>query len=154
MKIELLESLLTGHEGIDGEHRQIVDAINQVSKVIDDGEFDKCPDLLDNFLNICANHFESEEKLLAELGYPDLQQHIVFHRELTLKAKAVRVLCMDFDAPQSIRRCFDEMSALLIEDVVKGDMAFVSFLIDKGVASSRLHVGLFEKLNFPKDKIA
>ncbi|PHS76833.1 MAG: hypothetical protein COB59_10295 [Rhodospirillaceae bacterium] len=154
MKIELLESLLTGHSGIDGEHRQIVDAINKVSKVIEDGEFEKCPDLLDDFLKICAAHFKSEEKILAKLGYPDLQEHIVFHRELTLKAKAVRVLCMDCHDPQSIRRCFDEMSALLIEDVVKGDMAFVSFLIDKGVAKSRLHISFFEKPNFPADKIA
>lgn len=139
MNIKLLDTFLTGHNVIDDEHRKIVEAINTVSTAIDAGEFDKCSDLMDDFLNICASHFETEEALLRDLGYPELQQHIVFHRELTLKAKAVRVLCMDLHDSDSFQRCFDEMAALLIEDVIKGDMGFVSFLIDKGVVRTRDH---------------
>jgi len=139
MKMELLDTFLTGHPVIDQEHKKIVGSINEVSTAIQANEFEKCADLMANFLTICADHFATEEKLLAELDYPHLKSHVTFHRELTLKAKAVRILCMNMKNEAGLQRCFDEMAALLIEDVIKGDMAFVSFLIEKGVAKPRDH---------------
>lgn len=139
MKVELLQTFITGHPVIDEEHQKIVNAINDVSAAIMAGEYDRCATMLDSFLTICTDHFDTEEKLLEDLGYPGLHDHAVFHKELIIKAKAVKALCMDMDAPDSIRRCFDEMATLLIEDVVKGDMQFVSFLIEKGVVEPRDH---------------
>lgn len=137
MQIELLDTFITGHPVIDAEHGKIVDSINQVSEAVRKGQFDRCAILLDDFLKTCKNHFKAEEALLAELGYPGLSDHAAFHRELVLKAKAVRALCMDMNNPDSIQRCFDEMATLLIEDVVKGDLQFVSFLIEKDVVEPR-----------------
>jgi len=145
MKMELLDAFLTGHPVIDQEHRKIVNSINKVSSSIQNHEFEKCADLMDNFLTVCTDHFATEENLLAKLDYPHLKSHITFHRELTLKAKAVRILCMDMNDQDGLQRCFDEMAALLIEDVIKGDMAFVSFLIEKGVITPR-------KYAFPNPK--
>ncbi len=65
---------------------------------------------------------------MTALEYPWAKEHALFHTELMLKAKAVKVLCMDQQRPDSIERCFNEMTTLLIEDVVKGDLQFVSFL--------------------------
>jgi len=137
MKIELLEEFLTGHPTIDNEHRKIVMAINDVKTAINSNNYDQCAVLLEGFLKTCEKHFKTEERLLANLEYPDLKDHVIFHKELMLKAKAVKVLCIDMSAPQSIERCFDEMAALLIEDVIKGDMNFISFLIEKGVVERR-----------------
>jgi hemerythrin-like metal-binding protein len=137
MKVELLETFITGHPVIDEEHRKIVNSINEVSTAVSAGEYELCATLLDDFLTICSNHFATEETLLGELGYPELPDHAVFHKELLIKAKAVKTLCMDMKAPGSIQRCFNEMATLLIEDVVKGDMQFVSFLIDRGIVESR-----------------
>ena len=137
MKIEFLDTLRTGHPTIDAEHLKIVNAINNVSEAILAGEYDRCPELLDIFMQTCISHFKSEEQLLARLGYPGLADHSVFHSELVLKAKSVRVLCMDRDRDDSIRRCFDEMATLLIEDVVRGDLQFVSFLVEKGEVKQR-----------------
>ena len=139
MHIELLETFITGHPVIDAEHRKIVDSINGVSEAVNAGEYDKCAHLLDDFLTICQDHFTNEERLLEELGYPGLHDHAVFHKELVLKAKAVKTLCMDMRSPESIKRCFEEMATLLIEDVVKGDLQFVSFLIDQGAVETRDH---------------
>jgi len=139
MKIELLETLRTGHPIIDAEHLKIVDTINDVSEAVLAGEYDRCPELLDIFLQTCINHFKSEEQLLAKLDYPGLAEHHLFHNELILKAKSVKILCMDRDRDDSIRRCFDEMATLLIEDVVRGDLQFVSFLIEKGEIKQRPH---------------
>lgn len=139
MKVELLETFITGHPVIDDEHRKIVDAINKVSDAVQAGEYERCALLLDDFLKICIDHFRTEERLLEELGYPGLHDHAVFHQELVIKAKAVKSLCMDMHSPASIQGCFDEMATLLIEDVVKGDMQFVSFLIEHGVVETRSH---------------
>ena len=135
----LFRSFITGHPQIDAEHRQIVNAINDVSAAIRSGSYELCSALLDDFLAVCCEHFASEERLLRELGYRGLADHAVFHQELILKAKAVKTLCMDRHAPDSIERCFNEMATLLIEDVVKGDMQFVSFLIEKDIVAPRNH---------------
>ena len=58
MKIELLETFLTGHPIIDAEHLKIVGAINNVSEAVLAGEYDRCSMLLDEFLEICINHFK------------------------------------------------------------------------------------------------
>ena len=139
MKIELLETFITGHPVIDAEHWKIVESINAVSRAVRAGQYERCAALLDDFLTICIDHFRAEEQLLEELGYPGVKDHAAFHSELVLKAKAVKVLCMDMTEPDSIQRCFDEMATLLIEDVVKGDLQFVSFLIEKGIVSHRSH---------------
>ena len=140
MNISLLDTFITGHPVVDAEHRKIVDSINGVSQAVNAGEYERCSTLLDDFLQICIDHFDSEENLLSELGYPGLADHTAFHRELILKAKSVKVLCMDRTRPDSIQRCFDEMATLLIEDVVKGDLQFVSFLVEKGVVDQRTSV--------------
>ncbi|HEY9081656.1 hemerythrin domain-containing protein [Magnetovibrio sp.] len=140
MNISLLDTFITGHPVVDAEHRKIVDSINGVSQAVSAGEYERCSTLLDEFLQICIDHFDSEESLLSELGYPGLADHTAFHRELILKAKSVKVLCMDRTRPDSIQRCFDEMATLLIEDVVKGDLQFVSFLVEKGVVDQRTSV--------------
>lgn len=125
---------------IDADHWKIVDSINSVSQAVQSGEYDRCSALLDNFLAVCVTHFSTEEKLLEDLGYPGLKDHAAFHGELILKAKSVRALCMDMGQPDSIQRCFDEMVTLLIEDVVKGDLQFVSFLVEKGVVDRPPHI--------------
>lgn len=139
MKIEFLDTLRTGHPTIDAEHLEIVNAINNVSEAVLADEYDRCPELLDIFLQTCIRHFKSEEQLLAKIDYPGLAEHRVFHNELILKAKSVKILCMDRDHDDSIRRCFDEMATLLIEDVVKGDLQFVSYLVEKGEITQRPH---------------
>lgn len=139
MKVELLQTFITGHPVIDAEHAKIVDSINGVSEAVSAGDYDQCAILLEDFLTICIEHFAHEERELEALGYPGLQDHIVFHKELVIKAKAVKCLCMDMGSPDSIQRCFDEMVTLLIEDVVKGDMQFVSFLIEQGIVEGRDH---------------
>lgn len=140
MKVELLETFITGHPIIDEEHRQIVCSINEVSAAVEAAEHELCATLLDGFLKICTDHFASEENLLEALGYPALADHKVFHKELLIKAKAVKTLCMDMHSQDSIRRCFDEMATLLIEDVVRGDLQFVSFLIEKRIVEPRIQL--------------
>lgn len=139
MQVELLETFITGHPVIDDEHRKIVESINAVWSALESEDHDRCATLLDAFLRICTEHFATEERLLADLDYPDLADHKVFHQELIIKAKAIKSLCMDAHSISNIQSCFREMATLLIEDVVKGDMQFVSFLIEKGVVEPRFN---------------
>ncbi|MEG3620221.1 hemerythrin family protein [Magnetovibrio sp. PR-2] len=133
MQVELLETFITGHPVIDGEHAEIVNMINAVSHSIENEEHEKCEELLEAFLVLCDEHFKSEEALLADAEYPELKDHMTFHHELMLKAQGVKALCVNTESPETLKRCFDEMATLLIEDVVRGDMQFVSFLKEKNI---------------------
>ncbi len=46
LKIELLESFIIGHPGIDADHQEIVNIINDISAATDDQKFDLCKDLI------------------------------------------------------------------------------------------------------------
>ncbi|MFC1673781.1 bacteriohemerythrin [Pseudomonadota bacterium] len=137
MKIELIESLKTGHDGIDEDHARIVDAINALWDAME-GEVSPCaPALLDGFMELCEEHFRNEEKILAAANYPDLGEHIKFHDTMLDRATAAKQRCVASGDGQTRISCLEEMITVLIEDVVRGDMGFVSFLTDRGLAHNR-----------------
>ncbi len=137
MHVVFSDSFLTGHPEIDNEHREIFEVINSVGEAIMAREFSVCHRLAGSFLEVCRNHFSHEEAILADLQFPRLDQHAMFHAELLEKAEAIRELCERQSDSEHLDECFNELVHFFLEDVVKGDLDFVSFLIEKGVASPR-----------------
>lgn len=82
MKIEFDESLVTGNEMIDTQHRELID---RIAKLIvcceqDGGKLEaiKILDFLDEYVEY---HFRSEEKLQEEAEYPGIAEHKEKHEE-------------------------------------------------------------------------
>lgn len=134
MKIELLESFLTGHPDIDEDHRNLVDVINLVCDAIDANDLGKCTKLLNSFVEIAKNHFAKEENILRKVNYPGIEEHCVYHNELLKKVQKVKKICQEMGDQGLLKECFEEMAGFLIDDVVKGDHEFISHLINAGVA--------------------
>ena len=133
MKIELLESFLTGHHEIDEDHRNLVETINLVSEAIDSKEMDQCKSLLDSFVEVAKNHFAREEAILREIKYPGIEKHCEYHDGLLGRANIVKRLCQDMAERGKLKDCFEGMANFFIDDVVKGDVMFVSYLEQVGV---------------------
>jgi hemerythrin len=137
VKVVFSDSFLTGHPEIDREHREIFEIINSVGEAIAAHEFSMCHRLAGSFLEVCRDHFVHEESILADLKFPRLAPHATFHAQLLEKAEAIRDLCERQSDPDHLGECFNELVHFFLEDVVKGDLDFVSFLIEKGVATPR-----------------
>ncbi len=133
MKLEMLESFLTGHPEIDADHRKLIEVINLIDDAISDNDFGECRNLLDSFLLVAKSHFEREENILRKIDFPDVDNHTQYHMDMLDRAEAVKNLCREMKEKHLLKECFDEMVSFLIDDVVRGDSVFVSYMIDKGI---------------------
>ena len=80
MKYVLTPDLQTGNVLIDTEHRELLDAINNLMDACSQGkgkdEITKTLTFLNNYV---IKHFSDEEKLQVQSKYPNYQPHKKFH---------------------------------------------------------------------------
>ncbi|PCI36790.1 MAG: hypothetical protein COB46_14335 [Rhodospirillaceae bacterium] len=122
---------------IDNEHKAIFAAMKDVEKAILEKDYEGCVSRLTDTLEIIKTHFKNEETLLRKFNYPtvDYDEHVAYHNELLLKARAVMVLCEEKAADKDVGECFRGMIKFLVDDIIVGDLNFKKFLKDKGLIS-------------------
>jgi hemerythrin len=84
-----------GIDAMDAQHARWIQLIDKFRTVATDHMRDQtghaaARDALDKLLEYTRLHFASEEKLLAEHGYPDLDVHREEHRKLEAAVVALR----------------------------------------------------------------
>lgn len=83
MRAEFDESLVTGNEMIDTQHKELIDKIN---KLLDSCETAKeklaAIKMLDYLADYTEFHFGEEEKLQADIQYPGMEEHKKEHEKL------------------------------------------------------------------------
>lgn len=76
------ESYGVGHDEIDLEHQMFVRLVQKVNASIDDGTHDRIGRLLYELLKYAEFHFVSEENLMRDTQYPEMEAHAAEHRKL------------------------------------------------------------------------
>ncbi len=74
----------TGIKVIDGQHRRIVDYINELHDAKETLDKDKVGDIIGELVDYTVSHFSFEESLMEQAGYPFLGPHKKIH-ELFVK---------------------------------------------------------------------
>jgi hemerythrin len=81
--IEWLDSYSVGNPAIDSQHKKLLGLCNQCQELLTaDGSHDvskRLHDLLNELSEYVRTHFDYEESLLRQHGYPDLLTHIEEH---------------------------------------------------------------------------
>ena len=88
VKIEWNERLSVGDELIDGQHKQLLKKLNDLSKSIEKGEgIETVNRTLDFMIDYTNFHFNTEENRMKKEKYPELEYHRDQHQEFvnTLK---------------------------------------------------------------------
>jgi hemerythrin len=76
------KNLETGHKLIDNQHRQLVQAVNELQEANARGTAaEEITRTIDFLLGYTVKHFHDEEALQIEYGYPDYYEHVGYHRE-------------------------------------------------------------------------
>jgi hemerythrin len=74
------DAFSVGNEELDGQHRQMLDLLN---RIYDSIELEQTRQPVAVFLEesdrFATIHFETEERLMAECGYPGLEEHRKAH---------------------------------------------------------------------------
>ena len=132
--IEWSEKLSVGIESIDLQHRKLVEIINLLDDALTNGNANEVMTrIFHNLLIYTENHFEYEEKLFKQYGYSAQADHKISHQRLTDQVLGLQIKASSGNEPIG-----DEVMAFLklwlTEHIMKEDMAYASFLIDKGVS--------------------
>ncbi|MCL2575265.1 MAG: bacteriohemerythrin [Defluviitaleaceae bacterium] len=84
-------SLITGIKEVDEQHMELVERINHLFTFVD-GKV-TAQELEDTFtflVQYVAVHFETEDRIMQEINYPDMDKHIEQHELLINKAVNLR----------------------------------------------------------------
>ena len=97
--IQWLDADELGHHAIDGEHRDIVDALNKAIRAFNDRDSDACAAEIESAVSVVRRHFSHEEAILLDLGYRgnDFEDHAGYHERLLAEAEKIATLCKNDD---------------------------------------------------------
>lgn len=119
---------------IDGEHQSMIDDLNAGWTVFGPDAsvpFTRFAPAFAALKRDMRHHFAHEEAEMASLSYPGLAEHKAQHRTVMLKLEKIEA---DAVARGVVNR--DVMYALLdalIDDVLRADLPFKTFLFDRGL---------------------
>ena len=83
MYAEFDESLVTGNEMIDSQHKELIAKINSLVESCEkDGGKIAATKMLNYLAEYTEFHFNAEEKLQEEIAYPGIEEHKKQHQEL------------------------------------------------------------------------
>lgn len=117
---------------IDEDHKNLLKIMVDTKSAIEEGDNNQCAILLTFLLKEAKDHFSREEEYLFEIKYPDLEKHKTYHKELLIKADTTKRICEGIEAEHDLQECFDGMANFLIDDILRGDIMFKSYLQNEG----------------------
>ena len=82
MKVAFDESLVTGNEMIDGQHKELIDKIDKLLVCCEEGGGKvQAIKILDYLAEYTEFHFGEEEKLQEEVSFPGMPEHKKNHED-------------------------------------------------------------------------
>lgn len=126
-----------GVKFIDEDHQKLLKIMQDVKRSIEQDNYNECVVLLNALLKEAREHFSREESFLYEAGYPDLEEHKKYHKELLVQADIIKRICEGIETEHDLKECFDGMADFLIDDILRGDIKFKSFLEYEGFADKK-----------------
>lgn len=100
MRAEFDDSLVTGNEMIDSQHKELIGKINGLLESCELGR-DKIAAVktLEYLADYTEFHFGEEEKLQEEIGYPGIEQHKKEHKKLIQVVEELHEMLEEEEGP-------------------------------------------------------
>ena len=83
--VELTETFELECKTLDQDHQRLVEMVNAIVAMLDDGITENCVGKVSDFINFAKGHFSREEQLLSKSGYPNVSHHREHHKALDKK---------------------------------------------------------------------
>ena len=114
---------------IDKDHKEIIDAYENLYLKMKEGMGHEFVKELVHFLNdYIETHFEREEAFMAEIGYPELENHRIYHQEFTVRVKQLSQSLGESPNNNDLIRVNLLIKNWLINHIVKEDMKIHYFI--------------------------
>ena len=135
---EWKEKYSVGVEKFDKQHKQLlkigrdlVSAFENMEKGID--QFDLIVELLQEMQEYTVYHFESEEKAMKKIDYPELDQHKEIHQKFVKKLEEIDVENIDKNQKQFSMELLDFIANWIEEHILGEDQKYKSYFADKKI---------------------
>ncbi|BFL48876.1 hemerythrin [Lactonifactor longoviformis] len=100
MSIIFDESLVTGNNMIDTQHKELIDRVNKlVASCETNKEKNVAIQTLDFLMDYTVFHFDAEEKLQKETDYPDYDSHKKQHEEFAKAVEDLKDMLQEEEGP-------------------------------------------------------
>jgi hemerythrin-like metal-binding protein len=128
------DELSVGVKALDADHRHLVDVINQLDEAVTAGRGPAVlGDVMSKLRTHVAEHFDREEALLKQTGYPECDEHHQQHHATSVKLAELENLVAE-DDQKAASAVLGFLKAWFINHVVGNDLKMRDFFRDKGVA--------------------
>ncbi|TWJ26487.1 bacteriohemerythrin [Geobacter argillaceus] len=136
--IEWNSNLATGIDEIDDQHKELFSRVNLLMEACNVGKGREEVSRLLQFLSAYVRiHFESEEQIQVESGYPGYPEHKLAHQQFS---KDIERLNHQFTAEGAglvlVIETNQMVAAWLTQHISKMDKALAVYLRDKGMPAS------------------
>lgn len=131
MKVVFDESLYTGNELIDGEHKELIDRVNKLVESCETGkEKVTAVKTLDFLMDYTEFHFADEEKLQEKEGYDKLAQHKEQHDGFKESVEELRQMLEEEEGPTDafVEAVNKNISQWLVNHIQTWDKAVAAFI--------------------------
>lgn len=120
-------------EEIDQQHQRLIGIINEVYQAkVENQNRNTIAEILEKMVDYTKTHFQAEEELMAEHGFPELEPHRNAHRSFVTKVGEFnRKFSMNDDS------IIDEMLVFLkewlLKHIVEMDKGYAPYLNERGI---------------------
>jgi hemerythrin len=140
-RLALPDSMRVGHPEIDRDHENLFIRANDIRDSLRNDDRSRAAQLADGLIDEILAHFDREEKVLFQSGYPEAATHKDYHSILRSKAEQVRrlLLSMLIEAQPAVTT-FDMLISFLVNDPIAADMDLKIFFMRKANGQTALPV--------------
>lgn len=122
------ECLECGERVIDAEHRGIIACLNEFISQTEAGDHLGAKAACEKLQALLVSHIESEEGLLRERGFTELDEHIHLHRGLLNQVERLLNRCGAVCRHRPPSACVQTWIRIAVNHFVYGDLAFRALL--------------------------
>lgn len=122
----------TGIVALDNEHRQLIEQINRLYEAVRDKRGEEVlRDILTMLEGYTGDHFEHEEKVMAEYGFPGLAEHQAIHQ--SLRDTVQELVAREGTGTQELaQELLKFLRSWLLEHIVEVDKKYGVYLESRG----------------------
>ncbi len=131
--LEWKDEYSVGIQSIDVQHKKLVNLINNLQTAVSHSTgaaFEQAA--LDELVDYTKTHFQYEESLMQETGYPDFEAHRAEHQKMIARVEEV-IAEYQQDQDTAMQNALAFLKDWLIHHINGTDKEYSGFLLDKGV---------------------
>ncbi len=131
MSIVFDKDLATGNDLIDGQHKELIDRVNKLVDSCTSGkEKNVAIQTLDFLMDYTVFHFDAEEKLQEEAGYPELSAHKAQHAQFKQAVEELKEMLEEEEGPTDafVAAVNKNVSDWLVNHIKQSDKKVAAFV--------------------------